>query len=94
MATPIAIKTRSSLYSIVVVTFLPYLTHADIVNTQTWEVSPQKNPVEPPEVIRLLSCIFSYELSTDACMTRGHLISVNFLILRMYRTTYVGLAQG
>ena len=25
---------------------------------------------------------------------KGHLISENFLILRMYSTTYVGLAQG
>ena len=23
-------------------------THADVVNVQTWEVSPLKNPVEPP----------------------------------------------
>ena len=30
----------------------------------------------------------------DACMTRGHLISMNFSLLRTYHTTYVGLAQG
>ena len=23
-------------------------THANVVNAQTWEVSTQKNPVEPP----------------------------------------------
>ena len=23
-------------------------TYGDVVNAQTWEVSPQKNPVEPP----------------------------------------------
>ena len=28
---------------------LPHIfTHADVLNAQTWEVSPPKNPVEPP----------------------------------------------
>ena len=44
--------------------------------------------IKPLEKRRQFLC------KTDACTTRGHLISVNFLILRMYRTTYVGLAQG
>ena len=33
--------------------FFHIFTHGDVINAQTWEVSPQKNPVEPP-----LSCIF------------------------------------
>ena len=28
--------------------FFDIFTHGDVVNTQTLEVSPQKNPVEPP----------------------------------------------
>ena len=28
--------------------FSHIFTHADVVNAQTWEVSPLKNPVEPP----------------------------------------------
>ena len=28
--------------------FSHIFTHGDVVNAQTWEVSPQKNPVEPP----------------------------------------------
>ena len=30
------------------VTVFHITTHADVVNAQTWEVSTQKNPVEPP----------------------------------------------
>ena len=44
--------------------------------------------IKPLEKRRQFLC------DTDACTTRGHLISVNFLILSLYRTTYVGLAQG
>ena len=28
--------------------FLHIFTHGDVVDGQTWKVSPQKNPVEPP----------------------------------------------
>ena len=28
--------------------FFHIFTHGDVINAQTWEVSPQKNPVEPP----------------------------------------------
>ena len=28
--------------------FFPIFTLGDVVNAQTWEVSPPKNPVEPP----------------------------------------------
>ena len=38
------------------------------------------------------SLVMLYKL--NACTTRGYLISVNFLILRMYSTIYVGLAHG
>ena len=37
-----------SLYNTVVVIFSHTFTHGDVVNAQTWEVSPQKDPVEPP----------------------------------------------
>ena len=29
-------------------TFFNIFTHADVVNAQTWEVTPLKNPDEPP----------------------------------------------
>ena len=42
-------KTFLSLYNTVVVIFFPYLySWRRIVNAQTWEVSSQKNSVEPP----------------------------------------------
>ena len=41
-------KKVSSLYNTVVVTFFHISTHADIVDVQTWDVLPLKNPVEPP----------------------------------------------
>ena len=41
-------KKVSSLYMTAVVTFFHISTHADIVDVQTWEVFPLKNPVEPP----------------------------------------------
>ena len=28
--------------------FFHIFTHGDVLNAQTWEVSPQKNPLEPP----------------------------------------------
>ena len=40
-------KNFPSLYNTAVVTFFPF-PHADVVNAQTWEVSPLKYPVEPP----------------------------------------------
>ena len=55
----------------------------DFLLKQAWLISSPWRNVIP---------IFSYVIMTDACMTRGHLISVSFL--RMYRRTYVGLAQG
>ena len=42
------IKKFSSLYNTVVVTFPHISTHADVVNAQTWEVYPPKNPAQPP----------------------------------------------
>ena len=45
-------KKVSSLYNTAVVTFFHNSTHADVVDVQTWEVSPLKNPVEPPERIQ------------------------------------------
>ena len=42
-------KKVSSLYNKAMVTFFFNIsTHADIVDVQTWEVSPLKNLVEPP----------------------------------------------
>ena len=41
-------KKVSFLYNTAVVTFFHISTHADVVDVQTWEVSPLKNPVEPP----------------------------------------------
>ena len=36
----------------------------------------------------------NYNACHKSLKQRGHLVSENFLILRMYSTTYVGLAQG
>ena len=41
-------KKFSSLYNTVVVIFFNIFTHGDVIDAQTWGVSPQKNPVEPP----------------------------------------------
>ena len=41
-------KTQSR-YSVAMATpFFHIFIHADVVNAQSWEVSPQKNPVEQP----------------------------------------------
>ena len=36
--------------------FFHIFTHGDVINAQTWEVSPQKNPVEPCKPCGL--CLF------------------------------------
>ena len=37
--------------------FFHIFTHGDVINAQTWEVSPPKDPVEPPEAFLLFRSI-------------------------------------
>ena len=41
--------------------FFHIFTHSDVINAQTWEVSPQKNPVEPP--LASVSCSVKVSVS-------------------------------
>ena len=42
--------------------FFHIFIHADVVNAQSWEVSPQKNPVEQPEQKLLVKYSFNFIL--------------------------------
>ena len=67
--------------------FFHIFNHGDVVDAQTWEVSPQKNPVEPPQStlssIPLLHpsvhLVHDYPIKMDAVLSRvpvrEHLIS-------------------
>ena len=64
--------------------FSHIFTHADVVNAQNWEVSPQKNPVEPPQspIKQYFSLLHTTvtELSEDISVA----ISVTPSVLRLF----------